>query len=497
MTEVSQPAARSPMWVMAPVALAAFITSLDNTVINIALPALREDLGLSLSGLQWVVTSYILVFASLLLVGGRLTDMMGRRRAMIVGFLVFAGASLAAGLAPSGEALVAARVLQGAGAALILPASLSVIASDLEGEARDLGAGIWTAAIAIALFLGPVVGGAISEYLHWSWIFFLNVPVGALAIAMVVVNVPDRGGRAVGSVLARLDTPGLALSTLALLAITYALVQGNEEGFGSQPIIAAFVVAVVAAAAFMAVETRAQFPLVDVSLFRNRVFAGGTAAQVLWGLSINGVFFFTSLYIQDVLDLSPTQAGLVFVPLALLLVAGVAIAPRLVTAFGANITVAAGMLVIAVGLLPIVVLGSGVPQQLLGCAIVGLGSGLTTPLTSAILGVMPEDRAGMGSAVVAVAREISGVLGIAVIGAILAARQAGALADGSSASDAFLDGHVTGLMGATVLVLLGALVSALTLPRSRAEAARERESIAVGGAVPIPAGTEPAPRALH
>lgn len=483
---VAEPVHRSPMWVMAPVALAAFITSLDNTVINIALPSLREDLGLSLSGLQWAVTSYILAFSSLLLVGGRLTDMLGRRRAMLVGFVVFSAASLAAGLAPSGEALIAARVVQGAGAALILPASLSVIASDLEGEARDLGAGIWTASIAIALFVGPVVGGAISEYLHWSWIFFLNVPVGAVAMAMVIANVPDREARAGGSVVARLDPPGLLLSTLALLAITYSLVQGNDEGFGSEPIIAAFVVFVVAALAFMAVETRARFPLVDVSLFRNRVFAGGTAAQMLWGLAINGVFFFTSLYIQDVLDLSPTQAGLVFVPLALFLVVGVGIAPRLVTLLGANVTVAAGMVTIAVGLLPIVVLGSGVGQQLLGCAVVGLGSGLTTPLTSAILGVMPEDRAGIGSAVVAVAREISGVLGIAVIGAILAARQASALAEGSPPTDAFLDGHVTGLVGAAVLVLAGAVVSALTLPRSRAEGALEAIPVAPAAIRPVP-----------
>ncbi|MBJ7520910.1 MAG: MFS transporter [Solirubrobacteraceae bacterium] len=495
MTGDAQPTGRSAMWVMAPVALAAFITSLDNTVINIALPALREDLGLSLSGLQWVVTSYILVFSSLLLVGGRLTDMMGRRRAMLVGFSVFSGASLAAGLAPSGEFLVAARVVQGAGAALILPASLSVIASDLEGEARDLGAGIWTAAIAIALFLGPVVGGAISEYLHWSWIFFLNVPVGAVAMAMVVANVPDPGGRAQGSIFARLDPPGLLLSTLALLAITYALVQGTDEGFGSELIIVAFVVAVVAAVAFMMVESRARYPLVDMSLFRNRVFAGGTAAQVLWGLSINGAFFFTSLYLQDVLDLSPTQAGLVFVPLALTLVLGVAIAPRLVTAYGARMTVTGGMVVIAVGLLPIVVLGSGLPQQILGFVIVGFGSGLTTPLTSAILGVMPEDRAGLGSAVVAVAREISGVLGIAVIGAILSARQASALAEGSPAASAFLDGHQIGLVSAAVLVLIGAAVCAATLPRSRDEEGRERESIAVAP-LPVPTG-DPVQRAVR
>lgn len=477
------PRRRSPMWVMAPVALAAFITSLDNTVINIALPAIREDLGLSLSGLQWAVTSYILAFSSLLLVGGRLTDMLGRRRAMLVGFLIFSGASLAAGLAPSGEALIAARVVQGAGAALILPASLSVIASDLEGEARDLGAGIWTASIAIALFVGPVVGGAISEYLHWSWIFFLNVPVGAVAMGMVIANVPDREARASGSVVARLDPPGLLLSTLALFAITYALVQGNEEGFGSQPITAAFIVFVAAALAFMAVEARARFPLVDVSLFRNRVFAGGTAAQMLWGLAINGVFFFTSLYIQDVLDLSPTQAGLVFVPLAVFLVVGVGIAPRLVTLLGANVTVAAGMVTIAIGLLPIVVLGSGVEQQLLGCAVVGLGSGLTTPLTSAILGVMPDDRAGMGSAVVAVAREVSGVLGIALIGAILAARQASALAEGSPPADAFLDGHVTGLIGAAVLVLAGAVVSAVSLPRTRTEASLDPIAVPSPGSV--------------
>ncbi|MBJ7328823.1 MAG: MFS transporter [Solirubrobacteraceae bacterium] len=458
---------------MVPVALAAFITALDNTVINIALPALREDLGLSLSGLQWVVTSYILVFSSLLLVGGRLTDILGRRRALLLGFLVFSIASLAAGLAPSGAALVAARVAQGVGAALVLPASLSVLATDLEGEQRDLGAGIWTASIALALFLGPVVGGAISEYLSWHWIFFLNVPIGIAAMAMVAALVPDHTPvRVTGSVLSRLDPPGLVLSTLALLAVTYALVQGSEDGFASGPIVGALVIAIAAGLTFTLCERRARHPLVDVDLFRNRVFAGGTVAQILWGLSINGVFFFTSLFLQDILALSPTQAGLVFVPLAVALVIGVAIAPRLVTAFGAHVTVAAGMVIVAIGLLPIAIRGhgAGVTEQVIGCAVVGLGSGLTTPLTSAILAVLPPDRTGIGSAVVAVAREVSGVLGIAVIGAILTAREAAALAEGSSPADAFLDGHIMGLIGAAILALVAAAVSAATLPRTRAEA---------------------------
>ena len=447
--------------VLVTIALAAFVTALDNTVVNVALPSIQRDLGSHVSGLQWIATSYILAFASLLLAGGRLTDLYGRRRIFLIGLGLFGVASLLAGVASSSEFLVIARVLQGAGAALVLPATLAVLSADLAGASRHLGAGVFTAAIALALALGPVVGGAISQYWQWSWIFFLNVPLGVLTMGLGCLTI----GRGSDGPRDRIDVGGLLTSAVAMAALTYALIEGNEKGYSAADIRVGFGVALLGAVAFVLVERRARAPMVDVALFANRVFSGGTAAQVLWGLGINGVFFFTSLFLQDVLGLSPTAAGTMFAPLAVVLILAVPVAPLLATRVGVHWTVAGGMALIAGGLIWVSFVGRGDPAVALlpGLALIGLGSALTTPLTSAVLEVVPAAKAGVAAAVISTAREISGVLGIALTGAVVAARQAAAASDGVGQLDAFASGYATGLWCSAALTTLGGIISLVTL----------------------------------
>jgi len=452
---------------MAAVGLATFMTSLDNTIVNVALPSIQRDLHLSIGGLQWVVSGYILTYASLLLAGGRLADRYGRRRLFQAGLALFTGASLLAGLAGSEQVLLAGRALQGVGAALLTPTTLAIISTSFQAEReRNLAVAIWSALAALALALGPLAGGLLSQHWHWSWIFFINVPVGLVTLTAARLAIPEsRQASAVGS----LDLPGLGASTTGLFALTYALIQGHEAGWTSPAVTGSFALALVAWAVFGLVERRARAPMVDVSLFRSRVFTGGTVALVLWGLGVMGVYFFTSLYLQGILGLSPTTAGVAFVPLALLMAVGAPIAAALVERIGANRTVASGFVLVAAGLALVSRLGegAGLLDLLPGFVLVGVGSGLTMPLVSSIVGVLPDDRAGVASGILNAARETSSLFGVTVIGAILTARQAVALGHGATPTRAFLDGYSTGLLAAAVLMLLGAALTLLALDHHR------------------------------
>lgn len=477
----------SRWWTLTAVSLAAFMTYLDNNVINVAIPTIQRSLHLSVSGLEWVVSSYLLTLAGLLLVGGRLADVYGRRRLFLVGMAVFTLSSLAAGLAGSGDLLIASRAVQGVGAALLMPTTLAIIMATFTSvRERSMAIGIWAAVSALALALGPVVGGLISQHLKWGWIFLINVPVGVITFAVALRYV--RESRAESAV-RQLDLPGLITSALALFALTYALIEGGVLGWTAAPIIGAFAVAAVAAAAFGVVEARGRNPMVELAMFRIREFSGGTGTMMIWAFGILGIYFFTSLYLQQTLGFSPTKAGLAFAPMALCVAVFAAVAPRVEARAGAHRTVAFGMLLMVVGLTLFARLGlrAGYDSLLPGFMLFGAGAGLmNVPLTNAVMHATPADRAGVASALLNASREVAGLLGITVIGAVLRTRQAAALRSGTSPVQAFVDGYHAGLLVTIALLAVGVAVSYVTLrPRATAAPATApvtaaREGAAVG-----------------
>ena len=292
--------------------------------------------------------SYLLTLAGLLLVGGRLADVYGQRRLFGVGLAVFTLSSLAAGLAGSGDVLIASRAIQGVGAALLMPPTLAIIMATFTNvRERSMAIGIWAAVGALALALGPVVGGLISQHLRWGWIFLINVPIGVITFCIAVFYVRESRAE---SAARQLDLPGLVTSALALFALTYALIEGNVSGWTAPLILGAFAVAAGATAAFGAIEARTANPMVELSMFRRREFSGGTSTMMIWAFGILGIYFFTSLYLQETLGFSPTKAGLAFVPMALCVAVFAGLAPRVEARAGAHRTVAFGMLLMVVGL---------------------------------------------------------------------------------------------------------------------------------------------------
>jgi len=440
--------------VLAVVVTTAFLTMLDNTVVTVAAPSIARDLGTPLPTLEWVATGYMLAFAGLMLPGGRLVDRYGHRRTLLTGLALFTTASLAAGAAGSAGTLIAARIAQGTGAALLIPATLAVVAAGGE-RARLRGTAAWTASGAAALAAGPVLGGAVSQHLHWSWIFLLNVPVGLAALATAWYTLDE--GRDPGA--ARLDLAGMCTSTVALAAATYALTSGTAHGWATPAVLGSAAVAAVAAATFLAVERRARTPMVDPGLFAVRAFRGGVAVQVLWGLGVNGVFFYTAIYLQDVRGYPPTLAGLAFLATAGAVACGAPFAPRLVHRLGAARTVALGLGLVAAGMGVVAAGSAHVVVLLAALTVIGFGSALTVPLAAVVLAAAAPQHAGVAAGVFGVAREVSGVLGIAGIGVVVAG------------GPGIARGYVIGLAAAAVLVAGGALIGARTLPGLSADPA--------------------------
>jgi EmrB/QacA subfamily drug resistance transporter len=451
-------------WSLVAVSLATFMTYLDNNVTNVAIPTIQHSLHLSLAGLEWVVSSYILVFAGLLLAGGRLADLYGRRRLFLIGLSVFTLASLGAGLAGSGSVLIGARLVQGLGAALVVPTTLAIImATFKDARERTAAIGTWTAIGAMALAFGPLIGGFISQHLHWGWIFFINVPIGIVTFAIAAVSTEESRDP---SVLRHLDIPGLISSAIALFSLTYALIEGHDKGWTSTLILGAFALAAAAGTAFALIESRTAHPMVEMRLFRSRVFAGGTVTMMLWAFGIFGIYFFTSIYLQTILGFSPTKAGVAFVPMALCMALFASLAGPVARLLRPNQTVAIGMAVMAAGLYLFSRLGTGASFASLmpGFLVFGAGAGLmNVPLTNAVLHSMPPERSGIASAVLNASREVAGLLGITIIGAVLRSRQGIAIRHGANPAVAYLDGYHAGLMVTVALIAAGAVVSYLAL----------------------------------
>jgi EmrB/QacA subfamily drug resistance transporter len=444
---------------------------LDNTVVNVALPSIQRDLGADLSELEWIVTGYALTFASLMLVGGKVADAYGRRLVFALGIVVFTIASLLCGLATSSEMLIGARVLQGAGAALMNPATLSIIAATFPPRERGTAIGIWAGTSAMALAIGPLVGGLITEHLHWSWIFFVNVPIGVLGIAASYLFIDESRDETHAS----LDLPGLATSALGLFALTYGLIEANTYGWTSTRIVGAFVVSAVALVSFVVIEKRRRDAMLPLDLFRSGTYTGANLVVLLVALAMFGVFFFVSLYMQNVLGYSAVETGAAFLPMTVLIILVAPVAGRTSDRVGSRGLMTAGMLLIALQLTLFSRLGADasfwdlLPALLLG----GVGMALTmTPSAAAATRSVPVDKAGVGSAVLNSARQVGGTMGIAVMGAIMAAE-----IGGEPSVDAFMRGFERALLVAAGIAVVGAVV-AFTLVRPHDQATRTARTTA-------------------
>jgi EmrB/QacA subfamily drug resistance transporter len=443
-----------------------FMIMLDNTVVNVALPSIQRDLGVGLSELEWIVTGYALTFAAFMLIGGKVADAYGRRLIFVIGIAVFTLASLWCGLATSGDMLIAARIVQGVGAALMNPATLSIIAATFPPRQRGTAIGIWAGVSALALAIGPLVGGLLTEHISWNWIFFVNVPVGIAAIAASYLFIDESRDETHS----RLDVPGLATSAIGLFALTYALIEANTYGWGSARIVGSFLVAAAALAAFVLLELRQRAPMLPLELFRNRTYTGANTVILLVALAMFGVFFFVSLYMQNILGYSAVQAGAAFLPMTLLIILVAPIAGKASDRIGSRGLMTVGMLLIAVQLLYFSQLTahesfwSLLPALLVG----GVGMAMTmTPSAAAATRAVPVDKAGVGAAVLNASRQVGGAMGIALMGAIVAHE-----AHGVRSVAAFMAGFERALEVAAVIAGVGAVVAfVLVRPHEREEVA--------------------------
>ena len=444
---------RRKWWTLAAVSFGLFMIMLDNTVVNVALPSIQRELDAGLSELQWIVTGYALSFAALMLIGGKLADAYGRRLIFVVGIVIFTGASLWCGLADSENALIAARVVQGMGAALMNPATLSIIAATFPPKERGTAIGIWAGVSALALAIGPLVGGLLTEHLSWHWIFFVNIPVGVLAIAASFLLITESKDETHQS----LDLPGLATSALGLFALTYGLIEANTYGWTSARILGSFAVAIVALTAFLTIERRRREPMLDLTLFRSGTYAGANLTMLLVALAMFGVFFFVSLYMQNVLGYSAVQAGAAFLPMTILIILVAPIAGKLSDRYGSRWLMSTGMVLLGAQLLYFSQMGIDatfwnlLPALLVG----GLGMALTmTPTAAAAVRAVPVEKSGVGSAVLNAMRQVGGSVGIALMGAIVAHEAAG-----RGPVEGFMAGFERALLVAAVIAFVGSLVA--------------------------------------
>jgi EmrB/QacA subfamily drug resistance transporter len=445
-------------WTLAAVTFGLFMIMLDNTVVNVALPAIQTDLGISQSGLEWVVNAYALTFGVLLLSGGKLADLLGRRRIFIVGLIIFTASSLACGLANGDMMLIAARTVQGVGAALMNPATLSIITATFPPRQRGMAIGIWAGISAMALAIGPLVGGILTQKINWSWIFYINVPIGVAGILAARVFIDESRDTSHEQ---RLDLPGLVSSGIGLFAISYALISTNHHAWTSTLVLSMFAVGIVSLAIFVLLEMHQRLPMLDLTLFRDATFAGANAVMLLTGVAMFGIFFFNSLFFQRIIGWSAIQTGAIFLPMTVLIMFVAPAAGKFSDRVGSRWLMATGMLLLTGSLLdfaqlePTSTFWDVVPALILG----GLGMGLVmTPTTAAAMGSVAVDKAGVGSAVINSMRQVGGSLGIAVMGAVVAT-QVHTQIPGPQFAEEFTRGYHDALYLAAGITLSAAVIA--------------------------------------
>jgi EmrB/QacA subfamily drug resistance transporter len=408
-------------WTLILISIATFMLLLDITVVNVALPDIQSDLDASLSSLQWVVDAYSLMLAAVLLTAGSLGDRLGRRRVFSIGFGIFTFASFLCGIAPDPTLLNLARGLQGVGGAAMFATSLALIGQEFHGRDRATAIGVWGATIGGAVAVGPLVGGVLTQNLGWEWIFFVNVPIGLIAIALTelrLANVTAQDPQPI-------DLSGLTTFSGGLFLLIFGLIRGNSEGWGSPPILASLIGSAVLLAAFVAIEARSAHPMLDLTLFRKPAFNG--VSLVAFGLSAGmfAMFLYITIYVQGVLGYSPLQAGLRFLPLTLVSFFVAPIAGSLTGRVPIRVLLGVGLGTVGVGLLLMHGLDpdSGWTALLAGFIVSGIGIGITNPgIATTAIGVVPAARAGMGSGINNTFRQVGIATGVAALGAIFQSR---------------------------------------------------------------------------
>lgn len=452
-------AKRTTLWTFAVTATALFMASLDNLVVSTALPAIRSHLHAGLSGLQWTVNAYTLTFAVLLLTGATLGERFGRRRMFVAGLALFTAGSAAAAMAPGIGTLIAARAMQGIGAAVLIPLTLTLLSAAVPAERRGMALGAWGAIGGLAIAIGPLVGGAIVDGASWQWIFWVNVPIGIILLPIAATKLTESRGST-----SRLDLPGLLLASVGLLAIVFGVVRGNDHGWTSPTVLPSLVIGAALMAAFIAWELRATEPMLPMRLFRSRGFTLTNVASLLMFFGMFGSIFLLAQFLQVVHHYSPLEAGLRTLPWTAMPAIVTPIAGALSDRIGGRVLLSAGLALQAIGLGWIaLVLTPTVPYLALVPAFVVSGTGMSlffAPVANVVLSSVRREEEGIASGATSAIRELGGVFGIAVMGAVFSAH--GGYATGRT--------FVAGVVPATwvgAAAVLAAAVAAAFLPSAR------------------------------
>jgi EmrB/QacA subfamily drug resistance transporter len=468
-------------------AMTQFVVVIDASIVNIALPSIGTALHFSENDLSWVVNAYTLTFGGFLLLGGRLADLMGRRRMFITGLLLFSGASLLGGLAQSEAWLIGARAVQGLGAAIVSPAALSIITVTFaEGEERNRALGVWGAVAGAGGAAGVLLGGILTSGLSWRWVLFVNVPIG-LACAYVAPRILNESHADVET--RDFDVPGAVTVTAGLSLLVYALVEAVNAGWGSAATLGKIAGALVLLAIFVAIERRSRSPLMPFSIFKKRTLRGADIVALLIGMSLFSMFFFVSLYMQQVLGFSALKAGLSYLPLAVGIILAAGAASVLVTRFGFKPVLTSGLLFVAAGLLwfsQVSAHGSFVADVLGPSLLAAIGLGLSfVPVTiAAVSGTRPHE-AGLASGLVNTAQQVGGALGLAILATVANTRTKDVLlAGGHSHAEALTSGFERAFLVGAGFALVGAV---LTLVLISSRESRQHSEAARGGEAPVPA----------
>jgi len=471
--------------------VAQFIVVLDASIVNVALPSIGKGLNFSEENLPWIVNAYVIAFGGFLLLGGRAADLLGRRRVFMAGLVVVGIASLAAGFAATQGQLIAARAAQGLGAAIVSPAALSIVTTLFkDGAERNKALGAWGAVAGSAGAAGVLLGGILTEYLGWEWVLWVNVPVAAIALAFTPGLIPESRSE---SATRHFDAAGAVSVTAGLSLLAYALLDASSSGWGSTKIVSLLAASVVLIGIFVAVELRSKAPLVPFRIFRLRTLTGANIVGLLLGASLFSMFYFISLYMQQVLGYSAIHAGLSYLPLAVTIIVAAGIGGQLVTRFGFKPILAAGMTFVAVGLLwwSQISVGGSFISDILGpslLAAVGLGFGFVTSTIAAVAGVEEREQ-GLASGLINTSQQIGGALGLAVLSTIATTRTDDVMATGTSTlPNALTEGFQAAFLGGAVIATLG-VVATLVLIRTRDSKAHKEMATEEGGqAEAVPAG---------